>query len=143
MHRMNATPQSIGLLILRLGLGGFLLLWSVNKLVAPEGTVSLYQYFYRLDINTHIAYTLGILEAVLSLAIMAGFLKTYSYALGMVLHAISTVATYQQLLHPFGQYDLFMAALPVLAAFIALFLLRRQDMLCSLDEWLRSSERVW
>jgi len=59
--------------------------------------------------------------------------KTLSYGLGLLLHAVSTLATYQELFAPFGANHLFLAALPVLAAFIALFLLRRQDTLLSLD----------
>jgi len=47
----------------------------------------------------------------------------------MVLHAISTVSTYSQLLSPFGKNHLFIAAIPVLGAFIALFLMRDDDTL--------------
>jgi hypothetical protein len=55
------------------------------------------------------------------------------YGLGLLLHAISTLVTYEQLLFPFGENHLFIASIPVLAAFIVLFLLRRQDTLLSLD----------
>jgi putative oxidoreductase len=130
---MNATRQGVALFILRAGLGVFLLLWSVDKLVAPQSAVGIYQFFYRLSITTDIAYIIGVAEGLLSLAIIAGFLRTYSYGLGLALHAISTLSTYQQLLHPFGEHHLFIAALPVLAGFVTLFLLRRQDTLWSVD----------
>lgn len=131
---MNATRQAVALFILRVGLGVFLLLWSIDKLVVPESTVGIYSYFYHLSITTDIAYIIGVAEGLLSLAIIAGFLRTYSYGLGLALHAISTLATYQQLLHPFGQHHLFIAALPVLAGFVTLFLLRRQDTLWCVDK---------
>lgn len=134
---MNVGRLAVALLVLRVGLGGFLLLWSIDKLVAPEATVVIYQFFYHVRITADIAYILGALELLLSLAIMAGFLKTYSYGLGLLVHGSSTLATYQQLLHPFGTHHLFIAAIPVLAAFVALFLLRRQDTLWSLDKVLR------
>ncbi len=134
---MNATRLSMALLVLRIGLGVFLLLWSIDKLVAPEGMVAIYQFFYGINITIKTAYVAGALELLLSLAIILGFLKTYSYGLGLVLHAISTIASYQQLLHPFGGNHLFIAALPVLAAFITLFLLRQQDNLWALDVALR------
>ena len=130
---MNATALSIALFILRIGLGGFLLLWSLDKLVAPEGAMAIYQFFYHVRITTEIAYVIGAFELLLSLTIMAGFLKTYSYGLGLLLHVTSTTASYQQLLNPFGGNHLYIAAIPVLAGFIALFLMRRQDTLWSLD----------
>ncbi len=130
---MNATQLSIALFILRIGLGGFLLLWSIDKLVTPEGVVAIYQFFYHVSITNEIDYVIGAFELLLSLAIMAGFLKTYSYGLGLLLHVTSTIASYQQLLNPFGGNHLYIAAIPVLAGFIALFLIRRQDTLWSLD----------
>ena len=130
---MNATRLSVAIFILRVGLAGFLLLWSIDKLVAPEGALAIYQFFYHVSITTDIAYVIGALELLLSLAIMAGFLKTYSYGLGLLLHVTSTIASYQQLLNPFGGNHLYIAAIPVLAGFIALFLIRRQDNLWSLD----------
>ncbi|MEE9287882.1 MAG: DoxX family membrane protein [Gammaproteobacteria bacterium] len=130
---MNTTRLSVAILILRVGLGGFLLLWSIDKLVTPEGAVAIYQFFYHVSITTEIAYVIGAFELLLSLAIMAGFLKTYSYGLGLLLHVTSTIASYQQLLNPFGGNHLYIAAIPVLAGFIALFLIRRQDNLWSLD----------
>jgi len=74
---------------------GFSLLWSVDKLVAPEGTVAILQFFYQFGITTKTAYVVGTLELLLSLAIIAGFLKTYSYGLALLFHAITTLATYQ------------------------------------------------
>lgn len=114
-----------------------MLLWSIDKLVAPEGAVAIFQFFYHVGITTNTAYVVGVLELLLSLAIIMGFLKTYSYGLGLLLHATTTLATYQQLLDPFGGNHLFIAALPILAAFVALFLMRRQDNLWSLDTGFR------
>jgi putative oxidoreductase len=56
-----------------------------------------------------------------------------SYGLGFLVHAVSTLATYRELLAPFGDNHMYLAALPVLAAFATLFLLRRRDSLWSLD----------
>lgn len=119
----------VALLILRLSLGGFLLLWSLDKLLVPQATVGIFSHFYRLPLTTGSAYAVGVLEAILSIAIMAGFRKTHTYGLGMILHAVSTLSSYEQLLHPFGKNHLFIAGIPVLGAFIALFLMREQDSL--------------
>lgn len=123
----------VALLLLRLSLGGFLLLWGIDKLVAPFATMITFQAFYRVDIDSTLAMAAGVLETVLALAIIAGSVKTLSYGLGVLLHSVSVVVTHRQWLDPFGENHLFIAALPLLGAFIVLFMLRRQDTLWSLD----------
>jgi putative oxidoreductase len=128
---MSNSEFSVSLFILRLGLGVFLLLFGIDKLVAPATTVEVFTQYYGLVVSHGMVYTVGALEILLGLAFLAGLWKTLSYGLGLLLHAVSTLATYQELLSPFGENHLFLAAIPVLAAFIALFLLRRQDALWS------------
>jgi len=115
------------LAILRIGLGVFLLLWSIDKIVAPEATVRIFEHFYKTSISETLAPIVGVAEGVLSLAIVFGVWKTLSYGMGLLVHAISTVSSLPQLMSPFGENHLFIAAIPVLAGFIALFLLRHHD----------------
>lgn len=128
---MNNRELGVALLVLRLGAGVFLLLFGVDKLVAPATATEVFQQFYGLSVAGALAQTAGVLEIALSLAILAGLWKTFSYGLGLALHAISTLATWRELLAPFGDNHLFLAAIPTLAAFVALFLLRRHDTLWS------------
>ena len=128
---MSNNKLSGALFILRLGLGVFLLLFGIDNLVAPGTTVDVFAHYYGLVISHGAAYAAGVLEILLSLAFLAGLWKTLSYGLGLLLHAVSTLATYHELLSPFDANHLFLAALPVLAAFLALFLLRRHDTLWS------------
>lgn len=121
--------DKVALFLLRFGLGAFLLLWGVDKLVAPDKTVGIFSHFYKVPITEYGAQLVGWAEILLSLAIILGVWKTYSYGLGLLLHAVSTLSSYRQLLSPFGQNHLFIAAIPILFAFIALFLLRDQDTL--------------
>lgn len=130
---MQPRELPTALFILRLGLGLFLLLWSIDKIVAPEQTVKIFQHFYQTPLAESIAPVVGGAEALLSLALLAGLWRTWSYGAALAIHAISTLSTWQQLLSPFGQNHLFIAAIPVLAAFIALFLLRNADELWSWD----------
>jgi putative oxidoreductase len=116
-----------GLFILRFGLGFFLAMWSIDKFIAPEITVKIFSHFYFLDISDSLVIIIGALELVLSLFIIFGVYKTATYGLGLVIHMVSTVSTYEQLLSPFGKNHLFIAAIPILFAFIALFLLRNFD----------------
>ena len=128
---MSNSELPVALFILRLGLGAFLLLFGIDKLVVPETTVEVFAQFYGLIVSHGMVYATGVLEILLGLAFLAGLWKTLSYGLGLLLHAVSTLATYHELLSPFGANHLFLAAVPVLAAFLALFVLRRHDTLWS------------
>ncbi len=131
---MNETGRlRVALLVLRLGLGVFLALWSVDKLVQSQGTVHIFSHFYGLHIPATAARVIGVAELLLSAAFLAGWWKTGTYGLALLLHTVSTLSTYRELLSPFGRNHLFIAGVPVLAAFVALFVLRREDTLLSLD----------
>lgn len=118
----------LSLVVLRLSLGLFLALWGVDKLVAPEATAGIFARFYGVEITAGSAQIIGILELGLSLALMAGLWRTATYGLALLLHALSTASTWRELLDPFGRDNhLFIAGIPVLAAFTVLFLLRRLD----------------
>lgn len=126
MVRKNAI-NLWGLFLLRLGLGIFLIMWSIDKFVAPDITLIMFSHFYFMDINVSMALMIGAVELVLSLFFIFGVYKTITYGLGLLIHFIATAATYEQLLHPFGKNHLFIANIPVLFAFLALFLLREFD----------------
>ena len=128
---MSNRELPAALFILRLGLGAFLLLFGIDKLVAPATTAEVFAQFYGLIVSHGMVYATGVLEILLGLAFLAGLWKTLTYGLALLLHTVSTLATYQELLSPFGMNHLFLAALPVLAAFLALFVLRRRDTLWS------------
>jgi uncharacterized membrane protein YphA (DoxX/SURF4 family) len=128
---MSNSELPVALFILRLGLGAFLLLFGIDKLIVPETTVDVFAHFYGLVISHDMAYGAGVLEILLGLAFLAGLWKTPTYGLALLLHAVSTLTTYRELLAPFGANHMFLAALPVLAAFVALFMLRRHDRLWS------------
>ncbi len=128
---MDSGKLSVALLILRVGLAVFVLLFGLDKLVATGTAQDVYAQFYGLAVSTTLVQVAGVLEILLGLAVLAGFWKTFSYGVGFVLHAISTLATYRELLAPLGDNHLFLAAIPTLAAFVALFLLRQYDTLWS------------
>ncbi len=129
-----AQKERVALFLLRVGLGFFLLLWSCDKFAEPEAAVRIFQAFYKIRIPTPAAYVIGGIEALVSLLLIAGAWKGYSYAVGLALHTISTVASWRQLIAPFSQgHHLFVAGIPVLTAFIALYILRDHDTLWALD----------
>ena len=65
---------------------------------------------------------------MLLLAFVVGLARRFSYAVVMLLHAGSTLVAWQQYLHPtIGANLLFFTAWPMLAACVALYLLRDYD----------------
>lgn len=130
-------------LVLRVSLGIFIVLWGVDKIVASNDTVNIFSYFYKLPINTSLAVMIGVAEILLGLAILMGFQRKLSYGLGLIAHLISTVSSWKQMIDPWGLYildgknsHLFLAAIPVLAAFIVLYM-NRDDSNYTLDSLLK------
>ncbi len=127
-----ARRLSISLATLRVALGGFLLVWGLQKLITPATTVGLYKEIYFFDAPLALVYAAGILECVLALAVIVGIYRDYSYGLAFLLHAITVVFTIQWIVDPWGLISgkpqhLFLASVPVLAAFFVLYWLRDWD----------------
>jgi uncharacterized membrane protein YphA (DoxX/SURF4 family) len=127
------------LVILRVALGVFLLVWGLEKFILTSRSIEIYDYFYGMAASEAFAYVLGGLESLLALAIIIGAFRRWSYGIGLLVHAATTVATFRLIVDPWGLISgepqhLFFAAVPVLAAFIALYLLRDLDYF-SYDGW--------
>jgi hypothetical protein len=123
---------SRGLFLLRFGLGVFLLMWGLDKIIAPEIALITFQHFYFIELSSSVIMILGAIQLVLSLLIIFGFHKTYTYGAGLLVQAISTGAAYRELLSPFGENHFFIATIPILFAFLALFILRDFDTIWTL-----------
>lgn len=123
----RALPRA--LLILRVTLGIFLLQWGVEKFVMPQSNVAIWGHFYGLNISQTLGYVFGIAEIAIALCLFLGALRTIAYGAAAGLHAVSVVVSWRYLLNPWGTEfnHLFIASLPVLGAFVALFLLRHWD----------------
>ena len=63
---------ALALLILRISLGVFLLLWGLEKIIIPARTVGIYDKFYGIPIDAAIAPMLGALQIALALALLIG-----------------------------------------------------------------------
>ena len=118
-----------GLLALRITLGIFLLQWGVEKFVVPENTVGIWQHFYGMSVSAALGYLFGAIEIAIAVCLFLGVYRTVAYGAAMVLHAVSVLVSWRQLLNPWADpaNHLFIAGLPVLGGFIALFLLRHWD----------------
>lgn len=135
---MNDTDRlQVSLVALRLGVFIVMFMWALDKIVNPDHAAAVFENFYMLEgMGGGILAVIGGLQILVVLAFLAGFLKTWTYGLVLLMHAVSTLSSWQQYLAPWDHL-LFFAAWPMLAACLALFLLRDRDQLFSLDEWLR------
>jgi hypothetical protein len=108
-----------------------MLIWVVDKFVRPEHSASVFAGFYGMPgVGETAVFILGGAQLLLVLAFLAGVARTFTYGAILLLHAGSTFATWRQYLAPYEDINiLFFAAWPMLAACLALFLLRDQDRL--------------
>lgn len=120
---------AISLFLLRISIFVVMAMWTLDKFVRPDHTAAVFEHFYGLaGLSTYVAFGLAFAEAVLLLAFVMGLKPKVTYGAVLLLHAISTLSSYQQYLHPFdGNNLLFFAAWPMLAACFTLYILRDFD----------------
>ena len=122
-----AARTRLSLLLLRIGVFIVMLMWTLDKFVRPVHAGGIFKKFYGIDLGgPTLFYALGVLELLLLALFVTGTAKRFSYGAVLVLHAGSTVSAYRQYLQPFDNL-LFFAAWPMLAACVALYLLRDLD----------------
>jgi putative oxidoreductase len=126
----------VSLLLLRLGVAIVMLAWSIDKLLRPEHAAGVFGAFYGMPgLGETVFYVIGTLQLLVVLAFLAGAWRTWTYGAVLAMHAVSTLSSFRQYLAPFeGPNLLFFAAWPMLAACIALFLLRDRDTLWAVGQ---------
>ncbi len=128
-------PQALqlSLLLLRLSVFLVMLMWTLDKFVNPAHAAKVFEHFYFIEgMGAAVMRIIGAVELVIILAFVAGLAKRWSYGFVLVVHAISTLSSFRMYLDPFAASNLlFFAAWPMLAACVALYLLRDEDRLAS------------
>ncbi len=119
----------LSLVLLRLSVFLVMFMWTLDKFVNPDHAAKVYEKFYFLPGFGHeLMYTLATVELTVLLLFVCGLYKKYSYGTVLIFHAISTLSSFKQYLSPYEAGNLlFFTAWPMLAACIALFLLKDQD----------------
>jgi hypothetical protein len=123
------------LLALRLSCFLVMFMWTLDKIINPGHASAIFEKFYFLSgFGPSLMMGIAIVELLIILGFLAGLLKTFTYGLVFLFHAISTLSSFSQYLSPFEKgHLLFFAAWPMLAALFTLFLLREEDKLYSLS----------
>lgn len=120
---------AVALCGLRLSVFLVMLMWTLDKLVNPSHSASVYENFYLVHGISHsMLAVLAVAELALLLGFVSGYRKRLTYGVVLGLHAISTLSSYRQYFAPF-EHLLFFAAWPMLAACFALYSLRDLDTL--------------
>jgi hypothetical protein len=121
----------LSLLMLRLSLGLVMMVWACDKIFNPGHGGAVLQSFYGIaGAGEQVVQGLGVVQALVVVAFLLGFARTYSYGAVLVMHAITTVVSWSAYLDPLKNI-LFFSAWPMLAGLIALFLLRDYDRIAS------------
>ena len=130
----SSVNLRISLLTLRLGVALVMVAWTVDKFVNPGHAKAVFSKFYNLaNLPESIFLLVGIAQAVVILAFIIGVAKTWSRLAVVLMAAAGTLTPFAKYLDPWtGANLLFFAAWPMLAACIALYLMRDSDTLLSL-----------
>ena len=131
LERIDMTKYAdrirISLLLLRLGVFLVITMWTLDKFFNPGHAAAIFEKFYAIGgMGEGIVIAIAVIEMVLLLLFVTGVKKTLTYGLVLLLHAGSTFSAFKQYLDPFDHL-LFFAAWPMLAACVALFMLREID----------------
>lgn len=80
------------LLIMRLSIGAFLIVWTSLKFLRPEWMVNVFRGTYGLDwVTKDYAFFVGALQGVLVLLFIVGLWRTVTYALVTIMHGTGIV----------------------------------------------------
>jgi hypothetical protein len=123
----------VSLLCLRIGVFVVMALWSVDKIVNPGHAAGVFESFYFIGgLGPGAMAAIGGAQLLVEVAFVAGAFRTFTYGFVLAAHLVSTLASWPGYLEPFDHL-LWFAAWPMLAACVALFLLREEDTLWSVD----------
>lgn len=113
------------LFLLRIGIFIVMFVWTLDKFINPEHAAKVYEIFYFMDVELSMMTIVGVVEMVIILAFVVGLYKRFTYGFVVIVHGISTLSSWKQ--YTFDINLLFFAAWPMLAACVALYLMRDMD----------------
>src|SRR5260370_34497589 len=100
---MNDDRNRIGvaLLVLRVTVFLVMLIWTIDKFVRPAHAASVFEHFYFLHgLGAAIRYSGAVAELFLLVGFVIGFSPRLAYGLVLLRHAVFTVSSFRQYVHP-------------------------------------------
>ena len=124
---MTQNHTANALLILRITLGIFLLQWGIEKFMVPDNTPAIWGHFYGIAVPASAADHFRNLRDRARDLLVPRHLPDPAYLAAAILHGVTVLVPWKVLIDPWGtpMNHLFVASIPVLGGFIALFLMRR------------------
>mgnify|MGYP003393980944 CR=1 FL=1 len=122
----------LSLFLIRITVTIFMMVWAVDKIVNVRHAQGVLSTFYGWkDVSAQFLAGVGVVQVLILLAFAAGAFKPWSYGAVFLMHAASTIVGWSRMIPPYGPQAsiTFWAAVPVLAAILALVLLRDRDRL--------------
>ena len=114
--------------VLRVGLGLFLLIWGLAKFMQKSMWTDMYKMLYGFDTSSFLMI-FGIIQILIAVALFAGFKTRIAAVIGGVMHLTTIIVTIKMLFTPFAMPEgmppniLLFSSVPILAAFVALILM--------------------
>ena len=125
----NPSQQArleLSLFLLRLGVFVVMIAWTLDKVINPDHAARVYESFYFIGgLSNTVMMIIGGIEIIIVLAFLVGLWKRYTYGFVMLVHGVSTFSSWEKYSTDINL--LFFAAWPMLAACVALYLLRDLD----------------
>jgi len=131
--------KSRTLLLLRISLGLFLVIWGLDKLVNVEHGLTVSEKFYLGAFNSALLLkAFGVVQVVAGVAIVLGSARRFAYPLLLVVTATTLLAVWRSIIDPLGWYlkgssMIFYPSLIVFAGALVLWAFRDEDRL-ALDD---------
>jgi hypothetical protein len=125
----------ISLLGLRLGVFIVFIAWTLDKLINYKHNSGMISHYYHVEVPQWFLTALGLAELALLLAfLLLGRYKTFTYGIILFAHTVTTFVSSGRLFPPYEIHQLlYFGSIPMLAACLALFLLRDQDTLMTFE----------
>ena len=131
---MSTHALKLPLFLTRLSIFYFMLPWQIMRFTKPESISRISDKYYKFAMPEIGSTITGVLMMALLIAFIIGFKKKISYLLVLVLHAVGTLMTIPYLIPGIEGYNqLFLAAIPTVAAMLLLYCLRDEDTMLSID----------
>ncbi|MEX2180213.1 MAG: DoxX family membrane protein [Gemmatimonadaceae bacterium] len=115
--------------MLRIGMGVFLLAWGIDKLAAVEASRRIFAGMYQIPASATLVQVAGVAEILLAVLLIAGAYRRAVAWIVLGINAISTVASWRQILDPWGALGigpggthLFLASIVIMAVSVVLVL---------------------
>lgn len=143
--RMNERRAKWTMPILRVGMGLFLALWGIDKLAATEASQGIFSHFYGMEAGASLVQVAGGAEIVLGVLMAAGLFRIPVAWIALAVNAVSTGASWRQIIDPWGWFGLtdggthlFLASIVIIAVNVVL-VLDAGDATITLDRRLRGA----